>query len=148
MVKFNHSEPRINSNEQTDSATAKGVAQTIRRKLLTALLRQHRRQEDAGSRLNPDLPAPPWNTPNPGAQSEPWRGKRNADNDEELNPFPARKDPKGPTNADNVDDTDPELPLAEEASESPVDPEGQEAPHSVMYPRCIQTSIRLAQGLG
>ncbi len=87
-------------------------------KLPTALLQRHRRRKDAGSRLKADLLAPPWKAPNPRVEAEPWRGSRNTEDDDvdERNPFPMRKDPKGPTDVDNVVDTNPELPLVEETS--------------------------------
>ncbi len=91
---------------------------TTRRKLPTALLRQHRRKEDTGSRLNTDLPALLWNNPNPraiqGAESELLSGKGNTVDNEDESPLPVRKDHEGPTDANDVVNPNPKLPLVEE----------------------------------
>ncbi len=89
---------------------------TTRRKLPTALLWQHRRQEDAGPHLKQDLLAPLWNAPNPRVEAGPWRGRNNSEDDEERSPSPIRMDAEDPTDAISVDLSNPELPLGEEAS--------------------------------
>ncbi len=48
-------------------------------------------------------------------KEKPCRGRRSIEDDEEGNPFPMRKDPEDPTSVGDVEDPDPDLPLAEEA---------------------------------
>ncbi len=47
-------------------------------------------------------------------KEKPWRGRRSIEDDGEGNPFPMRKDPEDPTSVGDVEDPDPDLPLAEE----------------------------------